>query len=418
MYSLTLKYLNILFILAFLSFSCKEEVPVLVPIPEIIPPKEIILYDTSMISVAKGFEALMIQKYIIPDKINDGLVKYGDVKGIDTLIIQALDFGNYEFTSLKGIEYFPDLLYLNIHGSYVDSVDLSKNTKLRYLDCSGATVGGAGVNATVKYLNVSACKDLQYLYCYDNLITSLDVSKNTKLKVLDFESNLLSSIDISKNLQLEYFRSSFNKKIVSLDLSKSTMLKFLFCAANTLEVIDVSMLPELIELDCSLNLDDHLKTFETLDISKNRKLKYLNISGARFSNIDMSHNSLIDELDVSLTNNLKSIDLSNLKDLAYLDVSRSALTQIDLGLNQKLEYFSMSATNLNKVDLSKNVKLKKFICFQHQFITELDLRACMDLEMCYTFICPNLKTICVSKIPNVNDFNWKTDDFSNYRICK
>ncbi|MCF2446945.1 hypothetical protein L0657_23525 [Dyadobacter sp. CY345] len=412
-------FLKITFIVLYLfSFSCKKDSPEPTPIVEVIPPKEIILTDSSMVSIAKGFEALLIQRNIIIDQTNDGLIRYGDIKDIDTIKIETGDLNHYEFTSLKGIEYFTSLLYLGIHGSYVDSVDVSKNVKLRYLDCSGVSAGGAGVNRTVKYLNVTACKDLQYLYCFNNLLTTLDVSNNPKLIRLDSRFNQLSIIDISQNNQIEYLNCSFNKKIVNLDLSKNVKLQYLFCADNILAGLDLSMLPDLIELDCSENLNENYKTFETLDISKNPKLKYLSIAATRLSSIDMKNNILIDELDCSQALNLRTIDLSNLNNLYYLDIQRSGLTDIDLRANSKLEIFNMSATNLVDVDLTGNVKLKRFICYLHNYVTELDLRPCKSLELSYTFQCPNLKTVCVDKIPDVNDFNWKTDDFSQYKICQ
>ncbi|MCF2446946.1 hypothetical protein L0657_23530 [Dyadobacter sp. CY345] len=411
--------LKITFIVLFLfSFSCKKDSPEPTPIVEVIPPKEIILTDTSMVSIAKGFEALLIQRNIIIDQTNDGLVRYGDIKNIDTIKIETTDFSHYNFTSLKGIEYFPNLIYLGMNGSYVDSVDLSKNPKLHYVNCSGATVGGAGVNMTVKYLDVTNCPDLQYLYCFNNLLESLDVSKNTKLKLLNVSLNRLSNIDISQNTSLEYFNCNYNKQIVNLDFSKNLLLKYVFCADNILSALDVKMLPDLIELDCSENLNENYKTFETLDISQNSKLTYLAIAASRLSKIDLHNNPLIYELDCTGAKNLKTIDLSNLKDLRNLYISRSGLSGIDLSANLKLEIFNMSGTVFKNIDLSANTNLKRFFCYQHEYLTELNLSPCKNLEFCYTFQCPNLKTVCVDKIPDVNDLNWKIDDFLQYKICQ
>lgn len=410
-----MKYLALSIILIIFQFSCKKKS---YPDPiEPEPPKEVELTDSSIVKLAVGFEEILIKNRLIADQINDGLVKYGELVAIDSLRLDAKDFGHYNFKSLHGIEYFPNLTYLNIHGSYVDSVDLRKNVKLNYLDCSGISVSGAGINATVKYLNVSGCKNLKSLICYYNKLTDLDLSQNPLLNKLDFLGNDLQKIDISNNINLKSLNSSFNRKITNLNLTKNTHLQYLYCSYNMLPMLDMSMLPDLEELDCSFNWDETLKTFETLDLRNNTKLKYLAISGSRLSSIDLSKNPNIEELTCSSGIYLKSIDLSKLKNLKSLDFQYSIFTEIDLSENRLLEVLDLSGSKINKIDLKNNPNLKKLISYQQQFITELDLRQCLKLELCYTFQSPNLKTICVARLPDPTNFNWKSDDYSQYKIC-
>ena len=74
--------------------------------------------------------------------------------------------------TLEGIEYFENLNTLNITGTELESVDLSKNKKL-----SDLTVG----DNKLKYLDLSNNPELSNLYCCFEQLTSLDLSKNTKL---------------------------------------------------------------------------------------------------------------------------------------------------------------------------------------------------------------------------------------------
>jgi Leucine-rich repeat (LRR) protein len=62
------------------------------------------------------------------------------------------------------------------------TLDLSKNTALKYLDCSG------NIDKLLK-LDVSNNVELVELYCQYNSIKTLDLSNNTALRVLNCEDN-------------------------------------------------------------------------------------------------------------------------------------------------------------------------------------------------------------------------------------
>ena len=99
------------------------------------------------------------------------------------------------------------------------AIDLSHNTLLFELDCSG------------------------------NLLTSLDVSNNTKLDELNCSSNLLTSLDVSNNTKLKKLNCSSNR-LTTLDVSHNTKLKKLNCSSNLLTALDVSHNTELSSLSC------------------------------------------------------------------------------------------------------------------------------------------------------------------------
>ena len=51
-------------------------------------------------------------------------------------IVKSITCTNYSITSLKGIEYFPNLTHLYCQGNRLTSLDLSGNPGLIWLDCS------------------------------------------------------------------------------------------------------------------------------------------------------------------------------------------------------------------------------------------------------------------------------------------
>ena len=95
-----------------------------------------------------------------------------------------------EISSLQGIEYFTELKQLYCSNNKITSLDLSKNTKLTKLECD---------RNQLTSLDVSKNTALYELHCVRNQLTSLDVSKNVELKNLYCNYNQLTSIDVSKN---------------------------------------------------------------------------------------------------------------------------------------------------------------------------------------------------------------------------
>ena len=88
--------------------------------------------------------------------------------------------------------------------------------------------------------NIASLKGIEFftaltlLYCYNNQLTSLDVSKNTVLETLFCSRNHLTSLDVSKNTALTLLSCSSNQ-LASLDVSKNTALTELNCANNQIK---------------------------------------------------------------------------------------------------------------------------------------------------------------------------------------
>lgn len=107
--------------------------------------------------------------------------------------IVFMDCAGMGIADLTGIGLFPGLQYLYCDENSLTSLDVSGNAALVDLDCSG--------NALTE-LNVSGCTGLESLYCEDNALASLDVSACGGLGVLWCHGNDLTLLDLSKNLFL------------------------------------------------------------------------------------------------------------------------------------------------------------------------------------------------------------------------
>ena len=136
--------------------------------------------------------------------------------------------------TLKGIEFFTALKYLDCNNNQLTSLDVSKNTALTEFSCS---------NNQLESLDLTQNTALTYLLCYSNRLTSLDVSKNSELSFLDCGANLLTSLDVSNNHVLRYIFCE-NNKLASLDLTNNTNLTGLCCFANQIKGTSMDALVE------------------------------------------------------------------------------------------------------------------------------------------------------------------------------
>lgn len=184
----------------------------------------------------KDFLYLLKQENV--DKNNDGKIEVSEA-----LLVDTLEVSTYSIRDLTGIEAFTNLSHLIFSHNKLKSVDLSKNTKIKYIDCS--------FNDSLTSLNISTCLELEELHCFKTRVGNLDVSRFLNLRILDCPLSRRSELDVSKNIHL-------------------TDLGILY---NRLTTVDLSNNPKLTYLDISWSL------FTSLDVSKNPELKYLDVSG-------------------------------------------------------------------------------------------------------------------------------------------
>ena len=157
---------------------------------------------------------------------------------------------------------FPNLTRLSIRGVETP-LDLSKNSKLKDLDCS--------YNGLTR-LDVSVLPDLEKLVCDGNELVSLDLSRNPRLKELECSNNKLPELDVSALPDLEKLKCKWNA-ITSLDLSQTTKLVELDCSNNKLTSLDISCCPAIKDVRLGFN---NLTEFNF----SHTKLENLNSRGA------------------------------------------------------------------------------------------------------------------------------------------
>lgn len=140
--------------------------------------------------------------------------------GITSIALESY----YDFT-LQNIDVTKasNLVILDINeidNAEIDKLDVSKNTVLKYLNCS---------HTALTSLDISNNTALEYLYCGNNSLASLKVSNNPALKTLSCYENKINSLDLSKNTELTYLdceKNPFTQESVNNLLNSLPMGKY------------------------------------------------------------------------------------------------------------------------------------------------------------------------------------------------
>ena len=230
-------------------------------------------------------------KFLEAALLNDGIDRNGDkqISEKEASVIEALNCSNADIRNMDEIKYFTSLTDLYCDENQLTTLDVSKNMALTTLSCS------------------------------DNQLSTLDVSNNTALESLGCGENELTSLDISSNIALIGFDCSDNQLSI-LDISNNTALMSLWCSDNRLSTLDVSNNTALEELRCGGN------QLTSLDLSNNTALTDLYCNENQLTSLNLSNNTVlvnlhcysndITSLDVSMCRGLTNLYCSYLKNLS------------------------------------------------------------------------------------------------------
>lgn len=125
------------------------------------------------------------------------------------ITVSTLYLNNCSLTSLAGIEYFINLQYLYCFDNSLKSLDVSKLTILRELYC---------YDNGLETLSLPTPSALTNLRCHNNALTALDVSALTGLTFLTCYNNQMEALDITQNTALEYLLCGQQKEGKELTL--------------------------------------------------------------------------------------------------------------------------------------------------------------------------------------------------------
>ena len=292
-----------------------------------------------------------LEKFLIEnntDDILDGYIRTSQASSIRQITIEATDTwtpGNEGFwdfdvrfsnriSNIAGIESFPNLEGLNLIGQNLDSINISKNSKLNSFYANFNTFKRVNTdnNPELKFFSIDSNEISPILDFTNNpkikmLSTPMcsiegyigqggyyDISNMTDLEFLDLYDNNLTGVDISSNTKLKEIRINMGNSISSIDFSNNPSLEYILANSSGLEDdLDVSNLSELKILNIGYN------NIKTIDLNNNTKLEYLELSG----------NDISGSVDVSGCENLLEFFALGNSNITCIKVNQSQLDALN-----------------------------------------------------------------------------------------
>lgn len=319
--------------------------------------------------------------------------------------------------TMKGIEYFPELVTLKCSDAHVRSLDVSKNLKLETLWC---------VWNNLEQLDVSKNKALKDLRCGYNYLTTLNVSQNEALECLstnDMRSKL-NSLDVSYNKALKHLECMKNG-LTSLDVSSNEALERLICDGNPLTELDVSKNDKLTSLDCrkcgltSLKFGSAVSSMECdenqlteLDISQNTRWTHLRCNDNKLTSLSFNENVVMPPVASIYTSNNHyqiAVDADGIYDLSQLpgdfDVSKTSdwTNGERNGTKLKVTPGSTTVTYKYNTGSAPHTGRRTFNLDVHWHNYRWEHDATKHWRECTTANCPGLTAEQVAKAPHVYD---------------
>ena len=278
--------------------------------------------------------------------------KDGSLSDTEIAAVKKINCFRKRITNLKGIEYFTSLNNLWCAENKLTALDVSKNTALTDLYCS---------RNQLTTLDVSKNTALTDLDCGYNQLTTLDVSKNTALTYLSCGYNQLTTLDVSKNTALTYL-SCRNNQLTTLDVSKNTALTKLSCDNNQLTSLDVSN-TDMDDLNCYDNIYQIVvgndRTFDlsllpgNFDVSKTSDWSGGKVSGNTLT-VDNDKDTVTYKYDCGKGKSVTFTLKWQYKDADYTKVNE-AIAKANKLNKDDYKNFSAVDTAINAVDRNKNI---------------------------------------------------------------
>lgn len=342
---------------------------------------QILVDNVSVIDKYTSIPDINFENKLIDLGIDSGTAD-GKVLTSSISSVTSLDVSRSSISDLTGIENFTSLQTLIASRNSLTSVNLSKNTKLTYLDLGTNQLTALDLNTNTALDNLDCQKNkltaldisnntsLTQLNCASNALTSLNVTANTLLTALATNTNKITSLNIDSNLALQSINCGGNL-LTALNVDKNLALKSLWCGSNKLTSLNINKNLELSDLNCGIN------ELTSLDVSDNKKLVSLVCHQNKISILNVSQNILLEQL-MCHYNELTSIDVLLNPELYMLNCHFNKITDLDISKNPKINEISCNDNELKSLNL-KNGNNNNFDLVYTTFINNPNL-TCITVD--------------------------------------
>ncbi|WP_299713206.1 hypothetical protein [uncultured Tenacibaculum sp.] len=279
-----------------------------------------------------NFKQALLNNSPVIDTDGDGEICIDEAEAAYLIIAP---FKNISNTS--GIEYFINVDGINLQANNIESIDLSRNTKLGNLQINGNRL---------TELNLDNNTRLNLLNFHHNNISEMVLGNHPQLRNVFGTNNKLTSFKVYNSPQLWNLQLDDNL-LVNLDITGAPNLDNLTLTSNRLTEIDLSTNLELI----GLQVDDN--PLNKLDIKDNTKLNIIYARRTNIESINVTNCENVSKLFISDNPNLKEAYLSGEHDFyANLDAFTGTSRKIRLNGCPSLRFVCV-----NDVPFFNNIKV-------------------------------------------------------------
>ena len=361
-------------------------------------------------------------------------------------------------SDLTGIEAFTEITHLYCHNNSLASIDVSFNTKLLTLECSGngltsinfgdvSTIANLYANNnSLSAIDLSGISDLENTNLSDNTLTALDVSSNALIYELRCSNNSIGSLDLRQNVDLETFYASDNSltKLFINNGANTDISSFDITgnAALTCAVVDDAAYSTTnwTSVDVGLTFSDTSCPDYTVDIPDANFKSYLVGNTAINTNADgeiqyseaeaftdvinCGSQSISDltgiEAFVNLTylhcygNSISSLDLSALTQLQFLNAYTNPISSLDLSNNTMLGTVSLNNTGISSLNINGLTLLHTLNAVNNQ-LTTIDLSTNTNLQN-LNLTNGQLTSIDLSAVTGLRDIDLSGNDLTSLDV--
>ena len=293
-----------------------------------------------MDSMDEGFKSYLLEHF---DLNNDGSISVEEAALVTEMHV------DWSIHSTEGLEFFPNLEVFICQSVSIETIDISKNTKLKILNCSFTNV--SSINASnnpalkvldcsysgIQELDVSNCHALDTLICenhYNGVLKSFKL--NPELKVLKIKGHGMALLDFSGNQHLKEL-SCNGDYLIHLDISNSAIEALDCYDSSKLAYVNLEGCTKLKKLACVLRAISPDDIYSSLYLADCKGLEEL-VAG-RVNTIDLSNLPLLKTFDF-FDSKMANLDLSNNPALANLKL-HGEIETIDFGNNKQLVNFEI-----------------------------------------------------------------------------
>lgn len=289
-----------------------------------------------------------------------------------------------EFVEINSTN-FPDQVFRKYVEDNIDKADTTglKDGKLSQAERDAVTKINIDKKNCTDLTGIAYFANLTTLSCEHNGLKELNLEDNESLTKLYCSDNQLTTLDVSKNVKLRILQCA-NNGMEKLNLGDITQLTSLQCEYNNLTELDVSKNPYLEELQCREN------KLRRVVIGNKYRLTGLYLQGNQLTSLDLSGTTS------------KILNLDNLWQRRAIDVDENGTFDLSSFLP---EGFDASKTS-GWVDGDKNGNILKVYSHRVRYI--------YNTGSTYN----KQKSMTVILAVNQHKYQWQHDDTKHWRTCE